>query len=369
MAHRIAIPRTPDDITADWLTHALQSNGVLADAAHVTAIARQPVGEGVGFVGNIVRLTPTYEGDAGNAPSTLIAKMPSPDPGARQIAMLYGLYEREYQFYCHVAPQVTLRSARCYYADGDADSVAYVLLMEDLAPTGDLGDQVHGVSLDDALTATRALARHHAHWWAHPQLDTLAGIGNGVDLVRGAMTLVYPQVWQKFLDLMGAHLSQDVRDVIPTLDKKILRLLEDLSAGPFTLIHGDYRADNIFFGHPGSDYDVAVIDWQSPNKGWAAYDLSYFICGSVEAGMRKQHEPHLRDVYYETLVGAGVNDYTRDQFDTDFVRSLIAYLGIFVVNGATLDPANERGLDLFRVIFERLDGSIADSNALFHLPA
>jgi aminoglycoside phosphotransferase (APT) family kinase protein len=37
-----------------------------------------------------------------------------------------------------------------------------------------------------------------------------------------------------------------------------------------TAAHGDYRADNLFFGNPGSGYDVAVIDWQSPNKGWGS---------------------------------------------------------------------------------------------------
>ena len=46
---------------------------------------------------------------------------------------------------------------------------------------------------------------------------------------------------------------------------------------PHTIIHGDYRLDNLFFGTDESDYELAVIDWQIASRGGAAYDVAYFI--------------------------------------------------------------------------------------------
>ena len=367
MGDGMGIPQMAGEITPEWLTQALRAGGSLG-TARVSSVHIDALSEGVGFVGQVLRITPAYDGPAVGAPATLIAKMPSPDPGAREIAALYGLYEREFQFYRQLAKDVSFRTPRCFYSAGDADAVAYVLLLEDLAPTGRLGDQVAGCTLDDALTAVRALAAHHAQWWQHELLDRSPWLGVGIELVRGAMEQAYAESWEHFLELFGGCFSQDVRDVIPTLDVAILKTLEQLSDGPFTIAHGDYRADNMFFGHPGSGYDVAVIDWQSPNKAWGAYDLAYFICGSFSADLRNKHESALRDTYFQTLLDRGVRGYAREQFDVDYARSLLVYLAIFVVNGATLDPANDRGLELFRVIFDRLNGFIADARALSYLP-
>jgi hypothetical protein len=76
----------------------------------------------------------------------------------------------------------------------------------------------------------------------------------------------------------------------------------------------------------------------------------------------------LINLHYDTLLKSGVGSYDRDQFDLDYARSLLVYLAIFVINAATLDPANERGVALFRAIYTRLNGSIADASALQHLP-
>jgi hypothetical protein len=366
MGDGLGIPRSADDITPAWLTGALRADGVLRDG-EVVSVTSETLSQGVGFLGQVLRLEPVYGGDATGAPSTIIAKIPTLDPGGRQIAAMYGMYERELQFYRHMAADMTMRVPRCYYGDGDPGAVAYILLLEDLAPTGTLGDQVVGCGLPEARVALKRLAEHHAKWWQHPALETTPWLGVGVDLVRGSIEQAYAPSVEPFLHLFGDSFSPDVRAVIPTLGGATLRMLESFDDGPFTIAHGDYRADNMFFGHPGSDYDVAVIDWQSPNKGWAAYDLSYFICGSFATNLRKQHEAVLRDEYFAALSAAGVTGYNRQRFDDDYARSLLAYLALFVINGATLDPSNDRGRELFRAIFERLDGALADANSLSYL--
>ena len=365
----LTIPATPDEISETWLTQALRAGGVIPDAAAAKAIEREPLGEGVGFVGQIVRLTVTYDGPVEGAPRTLIAKMPSTEEGARQIAAVYGLYEREYRFYRELADEVRFRTARCYYSDGDAESVRYILLLEDLGATGTPGDQIKGCTGDEMRTVLAQLALHHAGWWDSPRFDEIAWLQPGIDLVNAAMVAVYPAVWEKSLELMGAHIVPEIAEVVPELAPKITTLMAPFGDGPFTLTHGDYRLDNIFFGNPGSGYELAVIDWQSPNRGWGAYDIAYFLYGNVEVETRRAHEMDALREYHRTLMANGVTGYSFEQLMLDYRVSLLVSLAIFIVNAGTLDTANERGVALFEMFFDRLSAAIMDHRALELLPA
>ena len=114
MAEGLGIPTTAGEITPAWLTGALRSTGALR-AGSVAALDINALSQGVGFVGQVLRLTPSYDGASAEAPATIIAKIPSPEPGAREIAALYGLYERELQFYRHLADQITFRAGGVEY--------------------------------------------------------------------------------------------------------------------------------------------------------------------------------------------------------------------------------------------------------------
>jgi hypothetical protein len=53
----------------------------------------------------------------------------------------------------------------------------------------------------------------------------------------------------------------------------------------------------------------------------------------------------------------------------DYRRSMLAYLAIFVINGATLEQSNERAVALFEAIFTRLAAAITDLDSLELLPS
>lgn len=370
MHSTLAIPTTPDDLTAAWLTAALRAGGAIGADVTVTSAAHEVLGQGAGFIGQIVRITPAYDRPAPDAPATLIAKMPALDPGARELAGLYGLYEREYRFYRELAHEITFRTARCYFSAGDAEKVEYVLLLEDLGATGRAGDQVQGCTSDEAHIALRHLALHHARWWGPERLDQVPHLDFGVDLVNGAMTQSYPQAWERAIELFGTHMPPEIRAVLPGLGPRITTLMEPFrDAATATMAHGDYRLDNMFFGNPGSGYELAVLDWQSPNRAWGAYDIAYFLYGNVDTATRRAHEMDWLREYHRTLVENGVTGYTFEQLLRDYRSSLLVSLGIWVVNAATLDTANERGKALFDLFFDRLNAAIIDLDALELLPA
>lgn len=364
------LPTTPDELTAAWLTAALVRSGEMQAGRQVRDVTHERIAEGVGFIGLNVRVHLEYDAAYGAGPATLIAKFPSPDEGSRAIGNLYGLYEREVRFYGDLAGRVGLSTPRCYFAAWDAGAGRSLILLEDLAHTGDVGDQVAGCSGDQAAIALEALASFHARWWRNPELADIAWLPNGADLVRGSMTQAYPAVWAPFLELHGHFLSPAARAAVPKLAEKTLQLMDLLEArGDLTLIHGDYRLDNMFFGRPGASYGMTVIDWQSPNRGWGAYDIAYFISGSLPPEERRACEMDVLRLYHERLVAGGVPDYPFETLFEDYRRSLLAYLAIFVVNGATLEMTNARAVELFETIFTRLSAAIEDLGALALLPA
>ena len=103
-------PRQFADIEPAWLTSLLREAGSLRAGA-VTAVGIEPIGVGVGFLGQVARLRLTYDRPDEAAPVTLVGKLPTLDPGGREICRLFRFYEREIHFYRELTPRIPVRDA------------------------------------------------------------------------------------------------------------------------------------------------------------------------------------------------------------------------------------------------------------------
>ena len=74
----LSIPANPAAVTTEWLTEVLHRAGSLPDESSVAQIAIEPLGAGVGVMGELARNRLNYSGDQGAAPATVIVKSPSP---------------------------------------------------------------------------------------------------------------------------------------------------------------------------------------------------------------------------------------------------------------------------------------------------
>lgn len=339
----VGFPTAAQDITPAWLTGALARSGGL-NGAQVAAFDVEPVGAGVGFLGVVSRLTLSYDRDAPDAPRSVIAKLPSSDPGARMITTTFRHYEKEVRFYEQLAKANCLRAPRSYFAAFDPESGDFALLLEDLAPARN-GDQVAGLSIDDARTAVIALARMQAQWWERPGLQVFDWLPAFNDPAMLGLEGAFQQCWGPFRDFVGERLPEPLHAVGDELSTKITSMLNVLTARPCTLVHGDYRADNFFFcegAHP-----FAVVDWQIVIKGLGAFDLAYLLAGNLSVEDRRTHEAYLVRLYHHTLVENGVEDYNFEACWRDY-RTCVLMAWIWpVIAIGSLDTANERGVAFF----------------------
>jgi hypothetical protein len=328
------IPTGMDDLTAEWLTCALDRE--------VTAVERTQIG--TGQIADSVRLAITY---ADGEQTSLVAKVTSGTETSRRAAIMTRTYEKEAGFFAELADEVLIRRPACYWTGFDADAAAYCVLLEDLAPA-EQGDQMRGCSVDDAALAIDEMALLHGPMWNTTDLD-----GRFAWLSRGSGTsdpgssslvdMMLPGFLERYEERLPADVVELAKRALPKLGKA------DWGPQPHTVIHGDFRNDNLMFGHP--DGRVCVLDWQTLGIGHGASDLSYFLGGSLLVDDRRQHERELLRRYVTNLSKHGV-DLDEDDAWTAYRRYAFSGLMMAII-ASMLVGRTDRGDDMFMAMAER----------------
>ncbi|MHB8514994.1 MAG: phosphotransferase [Dehalococcoidia bacterium] len=355
------IPAGPEQLSADWLTDALRQNGII-DRALVTAFDTKVIGEGSGFIGQLARVGLRFDRDEPGAPRSLIAKFPAATEGGREIGNLFRFYEREIRFYEEIADRVDLRTPKRYHSAMDTGRGEYVLLLEDLAPAR-VGDQLAGCSLDDARLAVSELAKFHATWWQSPELDAMDWMLVIDDPVHQSAQQSYSEAWEPFVQNFAGGLSKEMLALAERIGKNVINIQHGFADEPRTIMHGDYRLDNMFFAGPGGGAEFAVVDWQITSRGRGIFDLAYFVCGGLPPALRRAHEMELVRLYHDLLLARGVRGYDFDRCLREYRTGALYLLVYVVISLGTLDTANERGLALFHAWLDRATTAILELGA------
>jgi aminoglycoside phosphotransferase (APT) family kinase protein len=110
-----------------------------------------------------------------------------------------------------------------------------------------------------------------------------------------------PTLFPGFVDRYRDRLDPGVLALSEQLMEALGRYLTE-RAGPWTIIHGDFRLDNLLFGRPR----VTVVDWQTIKVGPGLSDVAYFIGSALLPEARRRHEHGLVQAYHEHLAHGGV---------------------------------------------------------------
>jgi aminoglycoside phosphotransferase (APT) family kinase protein len=105
-----------------------------------------------------------------------------------------------------------------------------------------------------------------------------------------------------------------------------------LNAPPRSLVHGDFRPENLAVAPDGA---VVAYDWQFCCVGNGAYDLAYFLGLALEPDERRARDAALRAAY---AAAAGVGDAALARDLADAARLALAS---FVIGAATAGDAPE----------------------------
>lgn len=388
------IPTSSSDITVEWLnqTVAPQFVGTIVD------VERETIGAGIGFIGDLTRCELSWaptEQEGAVYPESVIVKIPA--EVNRGVGESLKAFDREIFAYRHLADRMALPMPSHIYSDLDPDPAPpierfamflmdrlplpavnwlvlqfvglqgkskrrYVLVMEDIADASP-PSQVEGGSLDDALQALDALADFHAEHWLSSTAEDAA---NKAD-VSG---LVWPlsrasRVWQasylrnrdEFIDRFGESLGAGKVAKLDEVQERIPEHFERLAQEPWTLLHGDYRLDNLLF-RPGGE--LVVLDYQLMAKGNPSWDVSYFITTALTAANLSEEDRMLRH-YHDRLVAAGRTDYPLSDLrqDHELSKRLLAHRCVCSLDSLEADLGGEDG-SLVDLMVTRIMAWIAD---------
>jgi aminoglycoside/choline kinase family phosphotransferase len=356
------IPIRPDDLNPTWLTSVLRRNGF--DGV-VRAFKTERFGEGAGMMSLLTRIELDYA--SGQGPASVVIKMPSASDANRATAVAFHCYERETIFLRDVSARMSARIPKVFHADieGEED---FVVVMEDMRGY-DIGDQVVGCTIEQARLGMPCIAQFHASFWGkvdHPDYDFIPY--HYPSYFSDAMHGTAIQVWDQMAEFAGDALPQELRDVKEEYLAAIPGLQKWATDEPRTIVQGDFRMDNLFFGTNPDQAPIALSDWQGLLRGKAAHDIAYFLSQSTPTELRRKHERELVALWHEGLVAGGVNDYSAEHAWEDYRRAVLCLWSYVTVIAGVLEEGNERGRQWMTEMVRRSAATIIDLGLLALLP-
>ncbi len=329
-----AFPSHPDAVQPDWLSDQLRASGVLTDGA-VSAIRWEAIG--TGQVGDSARFHLSYD-RAGAGPATVAGKFPAADETSRGTAGAFRLYAKEVGFYREIAPHLAVRVPQVLAAEIAPDNVDFVLIFEDLGPARG-GNQLASCTPADARAAIRQAAAIHAPSWDNPaltELDWLRPLPGQIDQIKA----LYGQAQLTFRDRYKDVLEPEFMAVCDVLNEARNQWFGH-EGGHRSIIHGDFRLDNLLFDIKGGAEDIAVLDWQTVAAGNPLTDIGYFMGTGIGDALRRDHEAELLDLYCAEMTARGVA-LTRAAIWEDYVLGGLSGISTAVFSAAFVERT-ERG--------------------------
>ena len=361
----IELIRKSGDATPAWLTKVLHGSGALPPTARVAEVAAEQFAQGSGLLSELFRLTPTYEG--GDGPRTVILKLPTSEPNMRGVADALGFYARELRFYRELATAAPFRTATCHVALADDATTDFVLVLEDLAHLTPL-DQVVGCDWDQAQHCIDHLAEFHAQWWGHKRLPDLAT--TFLPTFNPMYVAVLPQLYEPGWAIAKEVAADEFTDDVLAFGNRWSELCGSMLEGlvePTTLIHGDWRSDNLFLDARDGGHELTAIDFQITGTGAGVSDLAYFVSQSLEPEVSHGRNREICDGYVRRLAERGI-DLDPDQAWQQYRLALCFCLTYPVTAFQSWPDLPDRGRDLVRSMLRRALAAIHDADALAVLP-
>lgn len=327
--------------------------------AKVEAIESSPVG--TGKVGECVRFElDLSKASAPETPRTLIGKFPADADHSRSFGAGYGLYAREVNFYQILKPDMQVATPHCYFVDIDPNTQNFVLIMSDAAPAV-AGNQLRGVTLNEAKTIIIEAAKLHASFWKDDSLNDYPWVINTVNSKNDLDLNILPPIWDGFLERYESNVSQKAKQIGQSIFNN-LDVYDRYRSEQFGLTHGDFRPDNMLFAGPEGGEPLTIVDWQSVTYGPVATDIGYCIAGALPPELRRQNETELLALYQSELKKNGALDYK----DNDLRRHYITggyQLFITAFSSAMMTAQAEESDQMFFKMFNGAVEFICDHNA------
>lgn len=337
-------------ISAEYLAQHLGVSGLKVES--VTPI-------GTGQMAESYRVS-FAAGSHGQLPLSVVVKVPSQSESSRAASRITRCYELETGFYTHVRSLVGVSAPNCLHVWFDAPSDDFVLVLEDIV-NGKQGDQLSGASVEQARAAIDELVLLHAPLWNSPQLNTLSWMPrHTMESSQGTRDLlrsVFAGFTSRFESRVGAEVLELGAQLVANIDG-----YDRAFPNNETIVHRDFRLDNLLFTETSHGTQVKVVDWQTASISSGATDLAYFIGASFAPEQRRLVENELVHRYHDGLTQSGISMSWTEAWDQYRLFATSGY--IMAIVASMLVKQTERGDAMFAAMANRHGQQMIDLETL-----
>lgn len=342
-----------EEVSPDWMRRALGADVEFSD------LISTPIGTGQMADSFRVELIGLQKKTSAEL-SSVVVKMQAANELAR-MAGAGGSYKSEVSFYADLASTVSIRTPECYYATGPDEDGRFALVLQDMAPAQQ-GDQLLGCSPEQARAAVVNLAGLHGPRWCDPSLKNISWLRYVTQVEAEYFQETLAASTKGFIEHYADRLTEPEVHILRAFAPKCGSWLLDRRER-FTLVHGDYRLDNLLFANTNGEVSVSTVDWQTLEVGNPGRDLAYFLGNSLLPDQRRAHEQALVRAYHDALLSHDIEDYSFEACMADyrFGQFQGPLITILAAHGLA---HTERGDDMFIAMCSRACEAIRDLGSL-----
>jgi thiamine kinase-like enzyme len=348
---KLSFPKSIDQFKQqrDWSLRILRECGALPGDADVLDYSIEQTNPDLIFRSDAAKCVINYTWQGRESDFTFVAKF-SPTTGSIKSRVVYNLQQntvKEVQFYRELAG--SLKSGlvpQVYFAQRNDLTSNMCILMEYMDNHKEY-DEFEGCPEHLVPVVVKKLAETHSTFW-HIENEE----------VKGIMSI--PRVVADFFE-SHCRWNKWSKEALAVFRKSWETVNTDQ-----TVIHGDPRVGNILFNRENKD-ELILIDWQGTRMSKAAFDLAYFIILSTKIDLRLKCEDEMLVLYHESLMRAGISDYSFDSFVDDYNHSVIMTLTMLATPWLTFEgnftSANDSAMIFvlgYQYWYDRMESKMAD---------
>jgi len=285
----VELPLYLEDVSADWLTHALQKSfpGV------AVAMASRHGGHKGTSMSARFELEYFDSGGHDDLPDAVYVKGGFDDKWRKRV---YQALQQEATFYNEVAADVDLNIPHCYHAE-NSDAPQGIVVLENLPARGvSFAANLAPVTVDQVAAVLTDIAKMHSDWWEDSRLPRYT---KWREPQRIFLRYCYrPNHWEELIGCTHGDLLERALGNADMALRSLETLWSKMDNSPATFLHGDLHGGNIFYeadGRPG------FMDWQLCFSGNYAHDMAWVIVTAFDIEQRRKHERDMVQHYLDVL--------------------------------------------------------------------
>jgi hypothetical protein len=351
-----AAPATPQDVDTAFIERALRAAGELPPGLRVARVDVRPLAL-QGFISDVARCRISYAAesdghdDGGSQRASLrpsvIVKCTASGAESYAAGVECDAYRTEATFFAVLAEVVAVSSPDCLLVVADDDDARYCYVLEDLDERPGLYfvPQAEGAGEKECLAVAVGLAELHAPRWRWDAPLPAWVLPLTANRLRNPAAAV-SEYWQAFsASTYQTELPPTSQRAFERVAARAATLAAALDQGPRTLLHGDARGDNLFFGDAASPGGVVFLDWQLVCSGIGAFDLAWFVSTSVRVPCEAR-DRRVVEAYWNALTSHASGRVPKERYSLeacwrDYLLGCATSMALFVLAPKFL-PAGKR---------------------------